>query len=273
MRDYIKALFATCLLVTSMSALAASQSQLTQHWSQHNEDNSATIDHSAFATFLDKYLVVRDDAPNLVRYAKVTPQAHDNLEAYIEHLTEVPLANYSRDVQLAYWINLYNAALLDLVLDHYPVDSVTDIGGFASSPWEVPVVTIDGYRLTLHDIRQYILQPIWKETVIRYGLSRAAIGGPELRAKPYSDDDIFVQLADNAKHFVNSPQGLQIKDSKLVLSKFFERNRHDFGRSTTALISEVREHAQPALSARLDIFDEISGFQFNWALNDANRLD
>lgn len=265
----MKALITACLLAASSAALAASQTELAQHWQAHDNSSSATIDHSAFATFLDNYVVEREHAANLVRYAKVTADAHANLEAYIAKLAQVPLADYNRDVQLAYWLNLYNAALLDLVLDHYPVKSVTAIGGRNTSPWAIPVVRIDGYQLTLNDIRQRILEPIWNEPLIGYGLSWAAMGGPELRAEPYSADGVFLQLRDSAERFINSPQGLTIKDDRLIVSRFFDWNRADFGDTDIALISQLREHAQPALSVRVDIFDTISEFKFNWQLNDA----
>lgn len=270
MRNHIKALITAFLLVASTAAMgAATHTELAPHWRAHSEDSDTRIDHSAFAAFLDNYVIERDHAANLVRYAKVTQDAHDNLEAYIAQLAKVTLSDYSRDVQLAYWINLYNAALLDLVLNHYPVKSVTAIGGQNTSPWAIPVVRIDGYPLTLNDIRQRILKPIWNAPLVGYGLSWAAMGGPELRAEPYSADGIFLQLRNSAERFINSPQGLTIKDSHLIVSRFFDWNRADFGDTTIALISQLREHAQPALSARLDIFDKISRFKFNWQLNDA----
>lgn len=265
----MKTLITAVLIVASAAVAAAPRSELTRHFSAYNKKSTAAIDHSAFAAFLSQYLAVRDHAPNLVRYAKVKPTDHKRLQAYIETLSQVALGKYNRHVQLAYWINLYNAALVDLVLDHYPVASVNDIGGIMASAWEIPVVTIDGYRLTLNDIRHYILQPIWDDSLINYALSWAAIGGPELRAKPYTGDQIYLQLHNSAERFVNSPQGVRIKDHRLIISSFFDWFRDEFGGSTAALISQLRQHAEPALSARLDLFDRIDRFVFDWRLNAA----
>lgn len=269
----MKALITILLLTFSLTTLAATQSSLTEHWRAHSKNSTATIDHSAFAAFLQQYVVKREDAPNLVRYSKVTPADHKRLEAYIQKLEHVQLRQYNRYVQLAYWLNLYNAALIDLVLDHYPLKHVYTIGGASASPWAIPVVTIDGYKLSLNDIRHYILDPIWQERVIDYGLSWAAMGGPELRAKPYHGKDIFIQLRHAAKNFVNSPQALTIKNSHLILSRFFDWFRFEFGGSTTAVISQVREHSYPDRSLRLDIFDAIYGFTFDWRLNDAKLVN
>lgn len=269
----MKTLITALLLVCSASAMAASQSGITQHWSAYNKSSTATIDHSAFADFLQQYVVKRDNAPNLMQYDRISKKAHKRLEAYIHKLAGLSLAQYNRDVQLAYWINLYNAALIDLVLDHYPVEAVYQIGGASASPWAMTVVTIDGYPLSLNEIRHYIIDAIWGERLTDYGLSWAAVGGPELRAQPYSSDQIFLQLRNNSERFVNGPKGMTTKKDRLVVSRFFDWFRRDFGGSTEALISQLRQHAEPALSARLDIYDTIDGFTFDWRLNDAALLD
>lgn len=45
---------------------------------------------------------------------------------------EKEFKGWSSDQRLAFLINLYNAATLRLVTDHYPVKSIKDIGGFFS---------------------------------------------------------------------------------------------------------------------------------------------
>src|SRR5699024_12735191 len=95
--------------------------------------------------------------------------------------------------------------------------------------------------------------------------------GPELHATAYGGDGIYQQLVASARQFIASPQGLTTQDDQLVISKFFEWNSHAFGRTATALISQLREHATPSLSARLDMFDSIAGVRFDWRLNDADK--
>ena len=61
------------------------------------------------------------------------------LAQYLDALAAVPISRYERDEQLAYWINLYNALTVKVILDHYPVDSIRDInispGWFSVGPW------------------------------------------------------------------------------------------------------------------------------------------
>ena len=54
------------------------------------------------------------------------------LEEYLRKLSNhAPGKNWGREAQLAYFINLYNAATIRLILDHYPVKGIQDI----SRPW------------------------------------------------------------------------------------------------------------------------------------------
>lgn len=267
--ESMRQLIAILLIVTAGTAMAAPTNNLAQHWQPHNADSTATIDHSALTSFLEKYVVKQDGAPNMVRYGDITQADHKALQAYLASLTRVPLAKYNRNEQLAYWINLYNAALLNLVINHYPIKSVRDI----DNPWNLTVVRIDGINLSLNAIRNRILWPLWHYPILYYGLSWAAIGGPELHDKAYVGDGIYQQLTANARRFIASPQGLTTQDNRLIISKFFEWNSHAFGRTATALISQLREHAKPALSARLDVFHDIAGVRFDWRLNDAGKAD
>lgn len=121
------------LLLTFMTqhVYAAPQSKLWPMWKQSNEDNPAVIDHQRWQQILDRY-VITEDYNNLFRYAEVTASDKAMLDAYITSLTSLDPRNYSLDEQFAYWVNLYNAITVKLILDEYPVKSITKLGGFMS---------------------------------------------------------------------------------------------------------------------------------------------
>ncbi|MDN5939829.1 MAG: DUF547 domain-containing protein [Salinisphaera sp.] len=262
------------LLLASAAAMAASQDSPWQRWTEHNPKSEATIDHSAWTAFLQKYLVVDPELDlNRVRYAEVTQADRKALDAYIHRLEAVDIGAYNRDVQRAYWINLYNAATLRLILQHYPLDSIRDIGGgfFGLSPdaWEREVVTVGGVALTLDDIENHILRQIWDDGLNHYGLNCASVGCPNLRMQAYTGTTVYQQLRDNAKAYVNSPRGLRFSGDRLELSSIYDWYQEDFGGSETTVISYLRRFAAPALSARLDAAKGIAGYYYNWSLNEA----
>ncbi len=87
-----------------------------------------------------------------------------------------------RAEQFPFWINLYNALTVKVVLDHYPVEIIRDIdispGLFADGPWGKKLVTVEGEALSLDDIEHRILRPIWKDPRLHYVLNCAALGVP-----------------------------------------------------------------------------------------------
>lgn len=262
----------TTLFLFTSAAQAAPDAELWERWQTHDEDSTATIDHGAFDAFLGEYVTAKNTAPNLVRYAAVSAADKGALEAYIEALQKIDIGTYNREVQLAYWINLYNAKTLDLVLERYPVDSIRDIGGglFVSGPWKLKLLHVAGEKLSLNDIQHRILRPIWDDGLSHYGVSCAAIGCPSLRTQAYTAANVYRALHDNARDYVNSEQGVHITDNKLLASKIYDWYAGDFGHSQQAVISHLRRFSAPAQSAQLDALERIDGYRYNWALNDAH---
>ncbi|MDT0634790.1 DUF547 domain-containing protein [Spectribacter hydrogenoxidans] len=263
----------TCLLFPATTQ-AAPSADLWEHWTAHDENSTATIDHAAWSDFLRAH-VVPDPALGLnrVRYGAVSPADRKALDTYIRRLENVAIADYSRPVQRAYWLNLYNAATVRLILEKYPVDSIRDIGGglfgLGSNAWQQKLLTVDGKPLSLDDIEHRILRPIWGDGLTHYGVNCASVGCPNLRDSAYLGDRVNQQLRDNARAYVNSRRGARFDDGRLLVSKIYEWYQVDFGGSETGVISHLRRFAEPALSARLDAAEGIAGYRYDWSLNDA----
>src|SRR5262249_38666689 len=153
-----------------------------------------------------KYLV--PGKVNLIRYAQVTPIDRESLNAYIARLSALLVSKYARAEQLAYWINLYNALTVRLVLDHYPVASIRDIdispGLFADGPWDKDLITVEGKRITLNDIEHRILRPIWNDPRLHYALNCAALGCPNLQPTAFTSDNADQLMERGARDFINT---------------------------------------------------------------------
>jgi len=116
-----------CALV-SFSAFAASKSDLWPYWQQSNQANQTHISHQEWQQLLDNYLVEQGEN-TLFRYSKVTASDKAKLKQYIRRLVKLDPLQYNQAEQYAYWVNLYNAITVDLILDNYPVESITKLGG------------------------------------------------------------------------------------------------------------------------------------------------
>lgn len=238
-------------------------------WDTHDE--AGGIDHSKWQRFLQDYVRSGDDGVNRVEYATA---ARDSaaLHAYIESLENVDIRRYNRDEQLAYWINLYNAVTIDVVLEHYPVTSISEInispGWFSFGPWGKKLLQIEGQALSLNDIEHRILRPLWKDSRLHYALNCASIGCPNLQRRAFTADNTQVLLEQAAHDYVNHPRGVTVADGELHVSSIYSWFREDFGNSEVDVIKHLQGYASAELAAALAAYEKINDDDYDWSLND-----
>lgn len=247
-------------------------------WPFWNQSGEATgIDHAPWQQFLQAHLHPGDDGINRVAYSNVTAAERNALHDYIHGLERIEIREYRREEQLAFWINLYNAATVNLVLEHYPVASIRDInispGFFSFGPWDNKLLHIEGQELSLNDIEHRILRPLWREPRLHYALNCASLGCPNLQRDVFTAADMQALLDRSAREYVNHPRGVMIVDGELHVSSIYSWFREDFGNSEADVIEHLRAYAQPALAAELAGFSTIDDDWYDWALNDTTPVE
>jgi hypothetical protein len=229
-------------------------------------------DHGPWGLILSRYIVTRPDGLNLFAYGRVTPADRNSLAQYIKALEATPVSRLPRDAQMAFWINLYNAKTIDIVLAHYPVKSIRDIslgGLFTIGPWKQKNMTVEGKSLSLDDIEHNILRKQWKDPRIHYAVNCASMGCPNLGTRPFTPGNLEAMLDEGARSFVNHPRGASVSNGRLTLSRIWQWYRDDFGRTDADIIRHVSQYAAPALRHQLDRIREIDGYDYDWTLNEA----
>ena len=196
---------------TSIEALFAPKAELWPYWQDHNPNDQRRIDHGAWRKLLAGHILTDGQGLNRFNYSAVTAENRRSLNAYINALADLPITDLNRDEQLAYWINLYNALTVKLILQHYPVATIRDIdispGLFSDGPWDKPLVTIEGHPVSLNDIEHRILRPIWQDPRIHYAVNCASVGCPNLQAEAFTGENLDSLLDAADRGFVNSPRG------------------------------------------------------------------
>ena len=244
-------------------------------WDRTGE--STGIDHAPWQRFLQTHVHSGDDGINRVAYAKVGAAEREALGDYIRGLERIEIRGYRRDEQLAFWINLYNAATVSLVLEHYPVTSIRDIDispGFLSfGPWGKKLLRIEGQELSLNDIEHRILRPLWREPRLHYALNCAALGCPNLQRDAYTPNNTQALYERAAREYVNHPRGVAVIDGELHVSSIYSWFREDFGDDEADVIKHLQAYAQPALAAQLAGFSSIDDDHYDWALNDTTPVE
>jgi len=263
---------------TSIERLALPEPALAEdYWARHDARSPAVIDHGSWQAFLDRYVATDAAGINRVDYGAVSKRDQAKLKRYLDKLQAVPIHQYRRDEQLAYWVNLYNAKTVDIVLDHYPVSSIRDIklgdGWIVVGPWGAPVLRVSGRALSLNDIEHAIIRPIWQDQRIHYVLNCAAAGCPDLGLEAYDGDSLDAAMTAAAEAYVNDPRGVYIDDDdRLHLSKIYAWFREDFGGDPKSVLNAIARYATLPLKARLEQRRRIDGYGYDWSLNDKEKV-
>ena len=235
-------------------------------WDRAAERNNQVIDHRAWDLLLKKYVVT--DHPsgiNRFRYGDVKKSDRKALKKYIRRLGKIDPRDYRKAEQKAYWINLYNALLVQRVLADYPVNKITDIG--RRGPWDERVVKVAGKKLSLNDIEHRILRPIWRDHKIHFALVDGSLGAPNLQPKAYTARNMRALLKRAAREYLNHPRGLQLEKGKVRASKVFADHQSDFAKNQAGLLKLFAYYVDDRKALYLLGFQGNIEYHNDWALN------
>jgi hypothetical protein len=140
---------------------------------------------------------------------------------------EVSLRYFSRDEQLAYWLNLYNVTVINEIIKVYPKRNLKKILVGKKSILAKKLLKVAGIPLSLNDIQYTILKQNYDNNpLIIYGLYQGNIGGPNIRRRAYTGQDVYRSLENNAIEFINSNRGTDGSDEKAFrVSSLYDRNK------------------------------------------------
>jgi hypothetical protein len=193
----------------------------------------ATFDHGAFDGVLAKHVV-----GGMVDYDAFA--ASREFSEYLQSIARTDPSGLSRDDQLAFWINAYNAYTIQLINSHHERESIRNINksfGFikAYGPWQEKLAVVGGHAYSLDEIEQDIVRPRFHEPRVHFALVCAAMGCPPLRSEAYRGNELAAQLDDQARAFLlRSPRKnrVDVQTRTVYLSPIFIEFRDyikDFG--------------------------------------------
>ncbi len=170
----------------------------------------------------------------------------------------------SREEKLAFYINAYNILALKMVADHWPTQSIKDVGSLISPVWDKPVGELGGKSVSLGQVEHKILRPMG-EPRIHLAIVCASVSCPDLRNEPYTAAQLDKQLDDQAKSFLDNPaKGLKADKDILHVSQIFEWFEKDFA-TQGGVKGFIKNHKAdaPDLEIKTDI-------PYDWAVNGVN---
>lgn len=253
----------------------------------HGETQSTPLQiHERWNTLLSQYVHPIDNGHSTqVDYAGFAKE-RQVLTQYLTDLAAIPEAQFktwTKNTQLAFLINAYNAYTVELILSRYPdLSSIRDLGGFLSSPWKQDIGPLLGKERTLDEIEHGLIRGNnkYNEPRIHFAVNCASVGCPALREEAYTGEALDRQLAEQTQRFLSDRSRNRIDDEILTVSKIFDWYRDDFesgwqGRTRLADFLALYHEALSLTSDQTDALVKgkinIEFSDYDWSLNDVSK--
>ncbi|MDW8263555.1 MAG: DUF547 domain-containing protein [Phycisphaerales bacterium] len=181
-------------------------------------------DHTQFDAILRE--VVRGER---VDYQKIKSDHLPALRSYLAMLAEARPSDASRAEQLAFYINLYNATMIQAVIDRDPTKFKPSDNDFAV--FKEKLVRAEGRTLSLNELENDVIRPRFNDPRVHAALVCAAVSCPPILNRAYRADDLDQVLTENVRRWLNDPKRNEIDEANrtLRLSRIFEWYAPDFG--------------------------------------------
>ena len=224
--------------------------------------SAGTVDHSIYGALLGKYV-----KNGVVDYAGLKRE-EEALNLYLDQLERVRTQDLSKNEQLAFYINAYNAKAIKLVLMGYPrIRSIKEMGSVWSSPLKKQLCKIDGNFASLDDIEHQIIRTEFQDPRTHFALNCASKSCPPLLSEPYRGDVLDRQLDSSARAFINDPLSNTLEADTLYLSKIFYWYEGDFQEGVLGFFMKFAEpDLRKQLEERADRI-KIEYLDYDWSLN------
>lgn len=265
--------FAAAAMVVSVifcSNGACAKEPLGKAWPAGQCVSIDEIDHADFDQLLQRYV----DQDGMVNYAAwhKSPQDRGHLQQYLGRLSQAsPGIKASRDGQLAFWINAYNATTLEGILQVYPTTSIRNhtakLAGY--NIWKDLPLLVGGKPHSLDTMEHQVLRKMG-EPRIHFAIVCASIGCPRLLNEAYVPDRLKEQLDRNTRDFFSRPQNFQLdKSGTMHVSSILDWFGGDFGDSQQAQYTALQQYI-PKNAQRIAVSPNARVvFQdYNWSLNE-----
>lgn len=198
--------------------------------------STAAIDHAPFDAMLRAH--VTDGLVDYEAFAR-----DPRFPAYLESLRRARLGGRSADERLAFWINVYNAYTIQLIVVKEERESIKNINRTLGllrlkGPWSERLVRAAGRDLTLDEVEHEIIRKEFREPRIHFALVCAAIGCPPLRSEAFVAARLDAQLRDQGERFLRQSPAknrVDVASGTVHVSPIFTWYKEDFGGSDAAV--------------------------------------
>lgn len=230
--------------------------------------------HKLFDNIL-KESVIYDDKQSWFNYKDLDTK---KLNIYLKSLSKVSkkeFNSFTKDQQLAFLINAYNAFTIKLIKKNYPLKTIKSIGSIFKSAWKIRFINFLGDKVHLDNIEHDMIRKNFNEPRIHFAVNCASIGCPSLLNRVFIADRLEIQLSKVEKDFLTDFKKNRVdhKNNKIYLSKIFKWYGKDFTKNYGTLnnyIIKFFKKTEGKKNIKLDKLQKysIEWTYYNWDLNE-----
>ena len=200
----------------------------------------------------------------------------DGYLASLHAVTPAELAEWTEAQRYAFWINVYNAHVVDLIVDNYPLESIEDLSTRQTKVWKKRFVPMGKHHpegkneaLSLDVIEHGILRPVFEDARVHAAVNCASISCPPLRGEAFVADRLEAQLDEQMRAFLADEDRNRFDPAKkeLALSALFQWFANDFERDAESVVGYVRKYG-PLPDADWIAKAKVRYLDYDWGLND-----
>jgi hypothetical protein len=257
----------------------------------NTQASAGEFDHSVFDN-----LLTQNVNNGLVDYKYISNNINQ-LQNYLETIENADFnefKSWSKNEQMAFLINAYNAVTIYGIVQNYPIQyggivararfpksSIRQIKDF----WNKVFVKIAGQDYSLNYIEHEMLRKGYQDPRIHFVIVCASLSCPDLSNRAYLPEKLDVQLDRATKNFINSSKGfvLDKQKNRLYLSAIFGWYKNDFMTDESpGFLKDYGKHKAGILSFIMNYVDEntrnyiknnnpeIKYMDYDWSLNEQN---
>jgi len=174
-----------------------------------------------------------------------------------------PASNSTKEEIMSYWINVYNAYTVKLIIENYPLNSIMDLKFEGKSAWDYDFITINGQTMTLNYIEHEILRKTYKDPRIHFAVNCASVSCPRLLNHAFTAQNLLENLEKLTGDHINNSNFNKLAANKIEISELFNWYKADFEQNES-VIGFLNKYSKVKITESA----EISYLPYNWNLNE-----
>ena len=235
-----KIIVLSAILLFSFGAQAQSLVSIVNHTenNSYNSSRSKKINEKVNYDLWGVLLKKNVNPKGVVDYEGFKKDS-DKFNEFLRQLSRVKInSSWTKADKMAFWINVYNAYTVKLIVNNYPLSSIKEI----KNPWKQKFFAINGTIMNLSQVEHNILRS-YGDPRIHFAINCASASCPRLIQVPFTAGNLERLLERQNKEFINDPFHNTITGYTVNISNIFDWYKKDFKEDSGTVTNFINKYS------------------------------